>query len=322
MATGAEAKTHLPTTYPPLLEDIVIQQVPNTSVYYAIGNAGVPSQRNEGHTSNAGFVVIDDGVIVFDTLGTPSLGWALLQKIRSVTDKPVKYVILSHYHADHIYGLQAFRDHTDAVIIAQMKAYDYVATGSLDDESAVPRLAQRRVALAPWVNQDTRIVLPEVTFKVAAEIRLGGRQFQLIYAGPAHSMSDIMMFVLPERVLFAGDIVQNGRIPYMASAAVDTRNWLKGLETVATLDPRFIVPGHGHTSTAAADAIAFTRDYILYLRQTMQKAVDQWIDFDAAYKAADWSTYREMPAFASSNRGNAYRVFLDLEQETLAAPAK
>lgn len=129
-----------------------------------------------------------------------------------------------------------------------------------------------------------------------------------------------MMFVLPERVLFAGDIVQNGRIPYMASAAVDTRNWLKGLETVATLDPRFIVPGHGHTSTAAADAIAFTRDYILYLRQTMQKAVDQWVDFDAAYKAADWSAYRDLPAFAFSNRGNAYRVFLDIEREALANP--
>lgn len=314
-ATGAKAEA-----YPPLLEDIVVQQVPDTSVYYVIGNAGVPSQRNEGHTSNTGFIVTDKGVVVFDTLGTPSLGWALLQKIRAVTDKPVKYVVLSHYHADHIYGLQAFRDHTDAVIIAQMKAYDYVATGSLDDESAAPRLAQRRVALAPWVNQDTRIVLPEVTFKVAAEIRLGGRQFQLIYAGPAHSMSDIMMFVLPERVLFAGDIVQNGRIPYMASAAVDTRNWLKGLETVGTLDPRFIIPGHGHTSTAATDAIAFTRDYILYLRQAMQKAVDQWIDFDTAYKAADWSAYRELPAFASSNRGNAYRVFLDLEQETLASP--
>jgi len=316
MATSARAET-----YPPLLEDIVVQQVPGTSVHYVIGNAGVPSQRNEGHTSNAGFIVTDEGVVVFDTLGTPSLGWALLEKIRAITDKPVKYVVLSHYHADHIYGLQAFRDHTDAVIIAQMKAYDYVATGSLDDESAAPRLAQRRAALAPWVNQDTRIVLPEVTFKVAAEIRLGGRQFQLIYAGPAHSMSDIMMFVVPERVLFAGDIVQNGRIPYMASAAVDTRNWLKGLETVATLDSRFIIPGHGHISTAATDAISFTRDYILYLRRTMQKAVDEWTDFDAAYKAADWSAYRDMPAFAFSNRGNAYRVFLDLEQEALAQPS-
>lgn len=294
--------------------------MPGTSVYYVIGHPGVPSRQNEGHTSNAGFVVTEEGVIVFDSLGTPSLGWALLQKIRTVTDKPVKYVILSHYHADHIYGLQAFRDNTDAVIIAQMKAYDYVATGSLDDESAAPRLAQRRVALAPWVNQDTRIVLPEVTFKVAAEIRLGGRQFQLIYAGPAHSMSDIMMFVLPERVLFTGDIVQNGRIPYMASGAVDTRNWLKGLDTVATLDPRFIIPGHGHTSTAAVEAIAFTHDYILYLRQTMRKAVDQWIDFDAAYKAADWSAYRDLPAFAFSNRGNAYRVFLDLEREALSNP--
>ncbi|MGO9134823.1 MAG: MBL fold metallo-hydrolase [Methylovirgula sp.] len=307
--------------YAPLPEDLIVQQVQGTSIYYVLGHAGVPVVQNAGHTSNAGFVVTDEGVVVFDALGTPSLGWALLQKIRGVTNKPVKYVVLSHYHADHIYGLQAFRDHTDAVILAQMEALNYTAAGNLDDEAAAPRLAQRRAALAPWVNQDTRIVLPDVAFQIAAEIRLGQQQLQLIYAGPAHSMSDIMMLILPERVLFAGDIVQNGRIPYMASAAVDTRNWLKGLDKVATLDPRFIIPGHGRTSTSATDAITFTRDYIRFLRQAMGGAVKQWTEFDAAYQAVDWSLYRGLPAFEASNRGNAYRVFLDIEQESLADPS-
>jgi glyoxylase-like metal-dependent hydrolase (beta-lactamase superfamily II) len=307
-------------TYPPLPEDLIVQRVEGTQIYYVLGHAGVPNAQNAGHTSNAGFVITDEGVVVFDALGTPSLGWALLQKIRALTDKPIKYVVLSHYHADHIYGLQAFRDHTDAIIVAQMEGLNYTAAGNLNDEAAAPRLAQRRVALAPWVNQDTRIVLPEVVFQIAAEITLGRQQLQLIYAGPAHSMSDLMMFVLSERVLFAGDIVQNGRIPFMASAAVDTRNWLKGLGKVATLGPRFIIPGHGKPSTNAADAVVFTRDYIDFLRQIMGEAVRQWTEFDTAYQAADWSRYRSLPAFEASNRGNAYRVFLDLEQEALANP--
>jgi glyoxylase-like metal-dependent hydrolase (beta-lactamase superfamily II) len=305
--------------YAPLAEDLVVQQVPGAPIYFVLGHSGVPSAANQGHTSNAGFVVTDEGVIVFDALGTPSLGQALLRKIRAITDKPVKHVVVSHYHADHIYGLQAFRDEADAEIFAQAKALDYTAAGNTDDEAAAPRLAQRREALAPWVNADTRIVLPGVVFRVAAEIRLGGHQFQLVYAGPAHSMSDIMMLVLPERVLFAGDIVQNGRIPFMASAAVNTRNWLAGLQEVSAMQPRFIIPGHGKPAASASEAIAFTDTYIRFVRAKMGEAVAQWTEFDAAYQSADWSRYRGIPAFGASNRGNAYRVFLEIEAETLAS---
>jgi glyoxylase-like metal-dependent hydrolase (beta-lactamase superfamily II) len=305
--------------FPPLLEDLVVQQVPGAPIYYVIGHAGVPTERNEGHTSNAGFIVTDEGVLVFDTLGTPALGNALLRHIRAIADKPVKYVALSHYHADHIYGLQAFRDQTDAVIVAQSKALDYTAAGNLDDEAAESRLEQRRAALAPWVNAETRIVLPSLVFHVASEIRLGGHQFQMLYAGPAHSMSDMMLLVLPERVLFAGDIVQNGRIPFMASAAVNTRNWLAGLGEVERLAPGFVIPGHGKTSTNAADAIGFTASYIRFVREKMGDAVANWVMFDDAYRLVDWSPYQKMPAFSASNRGNAYRVFLEVEAEMLAA---
>jgi glyoxylase-like metal-dependent hydrolase (beta-lactamase superfamily II) len=315
----ALSRTARDDAYPPLAQDITLLRVPDAPVWYTLGHPGVPNADNEGHTSNAGFVVTDEGVVVFDTLGTPSLGQALLQKIRTVTDKPIKFVALSHYHADHIYGVQAFRDGTGATIMAQEKALDYTAAGNIDDENAEARLAQRREAVAPWVNAETRIVLPTLVFRVAAELRLGAHQFQFIYAGPAHSMSDMMMLVLPERVLFAGDIVQNGRIPFMASAAANTRNWLAGLREVATFAPRFILPGHGTPATDAAQAIAFTDGYIRFVRKAMGDAVGEWIEFDAAYQATDWSAYAALPAFGASNRGNAYRVFLEIEAETLAA---
>jgi glyoxylase-like metal-dependent hydrolase (beta-lactamase superfamily II) len=295
------------------------KEVPDAPIWYALGHYGVPDERNEGHTSNAGFVVTDEGVVVFDSLGTPALGHALLRKIRSVTGKPVKYVVVSHYHADHIYGLQAFRDETDAIIVAQEKGLTYADVNNLDDENAAARLQQRREALAPWVNKDTRIVLPEFAFRVAAEMRLGNHLLQLIYAGPAHSMSDVMMLVLPERVLFAGDIVQNGRVPFMASAAVNTRNWANALDEVGRLGPRFVIPGHGRVHTSTAEAIDFTQTYIRFVRAKMAESVENWVSFDDAYKSIDWSTYGKMPAFAENNRGNAYRVFLEIESETLAA---
>jgi glyoxylase-like metal-dependent hydrolase (beta-lactamase superfamily II) len=296
-----------------------IDQVPGKPIYISTGNPGVPGKDNEGNTSNAGFVVTSDGVVVFDALGTPSHGWALLQQIRKVTGKKIRYVVASHYHADHIYGLQAFRDHTDTVIIAQARAGEYKENEETADEKANQRLDQRRGALFPWVDKNTRVVPPDITFKDRMTITLGDRRLTLLYAGPAHSSSDMMMMVEPDGVLFAGDIVQNGRIPHMNSDDVSTTQWLAALGEVEKLDPKFIIPGHGKASTQAKQAIAFTRDYIQTVRGAMAKAVQDWTDFDVAYGATDWSTYRDMPAFAANNRGNAYRIYLELEQSQFKA---
>jgi glyoxylase-like metal-dependent hydrolase (beta-lactamase superfamily II) len=309
-----------PSPYPPLTIPLKIDQVPGKPIWYSTGNPGIPGKENEGNTSNAGFVVTSDGVVVFDALGTPSLGWALLQEIRKVTGKKIRYVVLSHYHADHIYGLQAFRDHGDALIVAQERASEYRDNSEeTADEKANQRLEQRRGALFPWVDANTRVVPPDLTFAERMTITLGDRRLTLLYAGPAHSSSDTMMMVEPDGVLFAGDIVQNGRIPFMNSDDVSTTQWLRALDEVAKLEPKFIIPGHGRTSTEAKQAISFTRDYIQYLRDKMTAAVQTWTDFDAAYAQADWSKYREMPAFGSNNRGNAYRIYLELEQSQFKA---
>ena len=300
--------------YPAITLPLKIDQVPGKPIWYSTGNPGIPGKDNEGNTSNAGFVVTSGGVVVFDALGTPSLGWALLQQIRKVTDRAIRYAVLSHYHADHIYGLQAFRDHSDATIVAQERAGEYRDNEETADEKAGLRLDQRRAALSPWVDGNTRVVPPDITFKERMTISLGDRRLTLLYAGPAHSSSDIMMMVEPDGVLFAGDIVQNSRIPFMNSDDVSTTQWLHALDEVAQLDPKFIIPGHGRTSTEARQAIAFTRDYIQYVRSTMAAAVQNWTDFDVAYDQADWSKYKDMPAFASNNRGNAYRIYLELEQ--------
>lgn len=305
--------------YPAITIPLKIDQAPGKSVWYSTGNPGIPGKDNEGNTSNAGFVVTSDGVVVFDALGTPSHGWALLREIRKVTDKKIRYVVASHYHADHIYGLQAFKDHADAIIVAQERSGEYKDNEETADEKANQRLDQRRSALFPWVDGNTRVVPPDVTFSERMTIALGDRRLTLLHAGPAHSSSDIMMMVEPDGVLFAGDIVQNGRIPFMNSDDVSTVKWLDALGAVEKLDPKFIIPGHGRTSTEAKQAIAFTRDYIQNLRNTMAAAVQNWTDFDVAYDQADWSKYRDMPAFASNNRGNAYRIYLELEKSQFKA---
>ena len=278
-------------------------------VYFVIGRNGVPDADNQGFMSNAGFAVTEDGVVVYDALGTPSLGWKLLSKIRSVTDKPITHVVVGHYHADHIYGLQVFKDHTDATIWAQKRYAQY-----FEGEGAERRLKQRRQALFPWVDENTRVVRPDETFGERKTFEMGDKRIELVHVGPAHAPDDTMMIVHGPDVVFSGDILFDGRIPFIGDN-VDSQNWLDGVDRVAKMDPppSMIIPGHGSAEADATRAIEFMRGYITKLRETMGNAVDKLQPFESAYGNVDWSEYEGLPAYEATHRRNAYNVYLELQ---------
>jgi glyoxylase-like metal-dependent hydrolase (beta-lactamase superfamily II) len=294
-----------------------LKKVPDAPVFYLVGLSGVPGAENEGHTSNAGFVVTDDGVVVFDALGTPALGYRMLQRIREVTDRPIERIIISHYHADHIYGLQAFKEHAgNPPVYAQRSSVGYVGgSAASQGEDAERRLAQRREALFPWVDENTWIVPPDQTFSQELRFEVGGVKFLVRHLGPAHAPGDAVMLVQDYSVLFSGDVIYRGRVPFLDSPETDTGRWLDGLDYLTNLEPppRFIIPGHGEASDDPETAVAATRDYIQYVRDAMRRAVDDFLSFDEAYDRTDWSRYEGLPAFDASNRGNAFRIFLEME---------
>lgn len=280
-------------------------------VWYVQGAADPISLENQGFNSNAGFVVTDDGVVVFDTLGTPALGAALLAQIRRITDQPIRRVVISHYHSDHFYGLQAFKE-AGADIWAQRHVRDYLAT-----DAARLRLEERRQSLAPWVTDEARIVVPDRYVEGDTMFKLGGLTFRLYAAGPAHTPEDLMMLVDEEGVLFAGDLIFAGRVPFVGDA--DTRGWLAALDALAERKPGIVVTGHGPASTDASRDIALTRDYLRFLRREMGHAVEDLLDFDEAYARVDWSRFASLPAFDAANRRNAYNVYLLMQREALEA---
>ena len=315
------ATTPVQTPYGAVSLPFELHQVPGAPVYYVIGLSGVPGAENEGHTSNAGFVVTDGGVVVFDALGTPAVGYRLLQRIREVTDQPIERIVVSHYHADHVYGLQAFEEHAgDPPVWAQRQTSGYVGGDrSNQGEDAERRLQQRREALFPWVDEDTYIVPPDEFFDASARFTVGGVEFELRHMGPAHAPGDSIMLVKDYGVLFSGDVIYKGRVPFIDSPETDTRNWLAGLQQLLELDPqpRFVIPGHGDISHDMRAATSATKEYIEYVREVMGAAVEDFMSFEEAYENADWSRYRELPAFDASHRGNAYRIYLELEAESL-----
>ncbi len=276
--------------------------------YYVQGQGGPASATNEGFNSNAGFVVTPEGVVVIDALGTPSLGQELIQAIRRVTDKPVKRVLVTHYHADHVYGLQAFKA-AGADIWAHRAGRAYI------EGDAEARLEQRRRDLAPWVNAATRVVPADRWLDGNESFRLGGLTFDVIYLGPAHSPEDLVVVVREEQLVFTGDIIFTGRIPFVGEA--DSKRWLSTMDRLLALQPKIMVTGHGRVSTDPARDLTLTRDYLLYLRQTMGKAVEDFVPFDEAYRKTDWSRFETIPAFDAANRINAYGTYLLMERESL-----
>lgn len=277
-------------------------------VYYVQGAPGAATQ-NHGFISNAAAVVTDEGVILFDSLGTPALAKLFLEKLREVTDKPVKQVILSHYHADHVYGLQVFKEQ-GAEIIAPAGAEDYIHA-----DNTATMLEERRKLLAPWVDENTHIIKPDRYMEGNEDITLGGVTLKLIFNGKAHSDGDQSVLVEPDGVLLIGDLIFEGRVPYVGDA--NTKVWLERLKEMEKGKLTAMIPGHGPMSKKPQEVIARTAHYIEFLREHMGKAVEDMTPFDEAYEATDWGDFIDMPAFVEANRTNAYQVYLSLERESM-----
>jgi len=296
--------------YPAIKSQVVAIQV-TPRVFYVQGEPGVASAANEGYNSNAGFVVTDDGVVVIDALGTPALGNALLAAIRAKTSKPIRRVVLTHYHADHSYGLEPLKE-AGAEVWSHRAALEY-----LDSGDAQRRLEQRSRDLFPWVDPTMKIVRADRWLDESTTFTLGGVRFDIHHLGPAHSPEDVIIVLPGEGVVFSGDILFAGRIPFVGEA--DSKRWLERIGRLLELKPRIIVTGHGPTSSDPAKDLALTRDYLLYLRATMGKAVEDFVPFEEAYAKTDWSRYANVAAFDAANRVNAYGTYLLMERESLTS---
>jgi glyoxylase-like metal-dependent hydrolase (beta-lactamase superfamily II) len=282
------------------------QQV-SAHVWVVEGLSALGSGANQNFISNAAFVVTSAGVVVIDALGSPVLATRLLAEIRRVTTAPVTHVIVTHYHADHVYGLQTFKA-AGARIIAHGAARQY-----LGSELAQQRLVASRLTLAPWVDADTRLVPPDEWLDGNTSLVLGGVRMEIQPAGPAHTPEDMLVYLPQDKVLLAGDLVFRRRIPFVGQA--DSGNWIKALDKLLDFDPTVIVPGHGPVSTSAREDMQLTRDYLVHLRRVMGPAARDMIPFDDAYEAADWRRFETLPLFGLVNRMNAYNTYLQMERE-------
>lgn len=228
---------------------------------------------------NTGVIIGDDGVMVLDTQATPVMAQDVLAKIRTVTDKPVKYVVLTHYHAVRVLGAAAYGAQE---IIASRDTYDLIVErGAQDWKSELerfPRLFQNAESVPG-------LTWPTITFTGEMSIFMGETEVQLKQLGRGHTKGDTVAWLPKEKVLFSGDLVEYGATPYTGDAYLT--DWPQTLDNVEKLGPEKLVPGRGDALTTpdkVREAIDGTRSFLRDMFQSVKEGVAAGKDLHQIYQ--------------------------------------
>lgn len=191
--------------------------------------------------ANAGIVVGRDGIAVIDTLISAKEAQRFIKDIRAISDKPIRYVVNTHDHLDHVLGNSEFAK-LGAKVVAQVETKAAL-------EKNGPSLLQRAkyFGLSDEAMSGTTIALPTVTFSESLTIDLGDTRIELLHAGPSHTGGSSIVFIPGSKVLFAGDVLFTNYHPNMRDGNI--QGWIKVLDRIASMDAVNIVPGHGPLST-------------------------------------------------------------------------
>jgi glyoxylase-like metal-dependent hydrolase (beta-lactamase superfamily II) len=209
---------------------------------------------------NTGVVVGDDAVMVIDTQPTPKLAQAVIEQIRSVTDKPIKYVVLTHYHAVRTLGASAYEG--AQVICSEATREMIVERGAQDYKSELQRFPR----LFQTADTIPGLTSPTMTFGDRMSLWLGKLQVDLVDAGRGHTRGDTVVWLPGERTLFAGDVVENDVSPYLGDG--HSTDWPKALKRLADMHAETLLPGRGDALVepeAIEQAIAATQAFVVDL---------------------------------------------------------
>lgn len=243
----------------------VVPMVPaGKTVQIADGVYVIPDQR-VSLVPNVGIIVGDSGVLVVDTGMGPANAEIVLSEVRKITDRPIRYLVSTHFHPEHNFGAQAFPDET--VIIYAAKQYeDLKNKGTMYRDWFIDMFGDDVRALLEPVE----IIPPDVTFSRNANIDLGGRRIELHFLGEAaHTSGDTVIYLPDAKVIFTGGLTPNRFFPIMPDADSSGAGWIASLEKLEQFTIDTVVPGHGEV--ADRELISRVKDYLTGLRARVKE---------------------------------------------------
>jgi glyoxylase-like metal-dependent hydrolase (beta-lactamase superfamily II) len=233
---------------------------------------------------NSGVVIGDDAALVVDTTATPAMAQQLIGHIREVTDKPIKYVVLSHYHAVRVLGASAYAAEGAQEIIASRGTYELIVErGAQDMKSEIERFPR----LFDAVESVPGLTWPTMVFERDLTLFLGQLEVQIKHIGTGHTKGDAIVWLPQEKVLFSGDLVEYGAAAYTGDAHLS--QWPATLEALRAFGAEKLVPGRGPallTNAEANRAIDYTKSFVQTLFAAARESVAAGHDLKAAFAHA------------------------------------
>ena len=230
--------------------------------------------------SNTGVIVGDRGVLIVDGQATPAHAAKVLAHVREITDKPVKQVVLTHFHADNSLGSWAF---DPGEVIASDLTRRMIETRGIED---IHVSRERFKALFSDLPVIPAVCAPTMTIASSMTIDLGGREVRLMHLGRGHTMGDLVVWVPDSGVIYAGDLVQSSASPYCGDAHL--ADWPRALDRISAFRPAALMPGTGAPiigAPAVVAAIETTRDYVTTLRDSAAACVEQGLGLNDTFNA-------------------------------------
>jgi glyoxylase-like metal-dependent hydrolase (beta-lactamase superfamily II) len=228
---------------------------------------------------NTGIVVGDDAVMVIDTQATPVMAQDVIRRIREVTDKPIRYVVLSHYHAVRVLGATGYHPEH---IIASRDTYDLIVErGEQDMKSEIERFPR----LFRAVESVPGLTWPTLVFEKRMTLWLGKLQVEIMQLGRGHTKGDTVVWLPQEKILFSGDLVEYDATPYTGDAYLT--DWPATLDALAALQPQKLVPGRGaalQTPVAVKAGLDGTRAFVTDMFAAVKRGAAAGKDLRSVYK--------------------------------------
>ena len=236
--------------------------------------AGVYARLHEGLT-NAGIIIGDDSVLVIDSLRVPSFARDLIQDVKTITEKPIEFVIDTHSHWDHSWGNEEF---PDATIIGHKNCYAEMIDVEANEQG------RKKVVRSndPWSQEGNlvNITPPNMTFETSMQLYFGGRELDLKYFGRAHTSGDIYIHLPKEKIVFTGDVAQDGGVPYLGDCY--PADWPETDNQLASLPIEKFMSGHGPIGDH--NALVEAKDFIHTLVDSVKHAIADGQDSSQASK--------------------------------------
>jgi quinoprotein relay system zinc metallohydrolase 2 len=273
-------------------------------VYVHEGEMSLMTQENKGGIANIGFIVGDDAAAVVDTGGSLIEGEEFLAALQQRTPKPIRYVINTHAHPDHVFGNGAFLS-TEAVFVGHKNLPRSLAARGRHYLSTFRDIMGNAL-------DGVKIVPPTLLVEDRMTLDLGGREIVLQAWRTSHSDCDLTVLDKKTGTLFAGDLLFLRHVPVVDGSLL---GFLDVAEKLAKIDAARVVPGHGPSVAPFPKALEDQRNYLEHLTRDLRAAIKKGEGVDAAARAAAASERKDWSLFDDYNSRNATAGFAELEWE-------